>query len=144
MNGKFAPSIDSLVDFYNNGKMTVIRSIGSMDDSVAVAQNLVKREAIEINVKDTLLKNKHNFNIEDIRYIPFTDHDTILMHSTIKEVSGVDVPLFEAQVPYVKLLNGMDHQLLVNLYYERVETDRYPGLQVGSIENPNNHAGNWE
>ena len=144
VNGKFAPCIDTLIDFYNNGKMTVIRSIGSMDDSVAVAQNLVKREAIEIPVRDTLLKNRSNFNVEDLKYIPFTDKDTILMHATVKEVSGVDVPLFEAQVPYVKLLNGMDHQLLVNLYYDRVETDRYPGLQVGSIENPNNNAGNWE
>lgn len=144
VNGKFAPSIDSLIDFYNNGKMTVIRSIGSMDDSVAVAMNLVKREAIEIPVRDTLLKNRPDFKAEDLKYIPFTDGDTILMHSTVKEVSGVDVPLFEAQVPYIQLLNGMDHQLLVNLYYDRVETDRYPGLQVGSIENPNNNAGNWE
>ena len=144
VNGKFAPSIDSLIEFYNNGKMTVIRSIGSMDDSVAVAMNLVKREAIEIPVKDTLLKNRPDFKIEDLKFIPFTDGDTIIMRETIKEVSGVDVPLFEAQIPYIALLNGMDHQLLVNLYYERVETDRYPGLQVGSIENPNNNAGNWE
>ena len=144
VNGKFAPCIDTLIDFYNNGKMTVIRSIGSMDDSVAVAMNLVKREAIEIPVRDTLLKNRPDFKAEDLKYIPFTDGDTILMHATIKEVSGVDVPLFEAQVPYIQLLNGMDHQLLVNLYYDRIETDRYPGLQVGSIENPNNNAGNWE
>ena len=144
VNGKFAPCIDSLIDFYNNGKMTVIRSIGSMDDSVAVAKNLVKREAIEIPVRDTLLKNRPDFKAEDLKFIPFTDGDTIIMRSTIKEVSGVDVPLFEAQVPYIQLLNGMDHQLLVNLYYERVETDRYPGLHVGSIYNPNNNAGNWE
>ena len=143
-NGKFAPSIDSLVDFYKNGKMTVIKSIGSMDDSVAVAKNLVKREAIEIPVKDTLLKNRPDFDPDQLKFIPFTDGDTIIMRETIKEVSGVDVPLFEAQVPYVKLLNGMDHQLLVNLVYDRTDTDRYPGLQVGSIENPNNNAGNWE
>ena len=56
----------------------------------------------------------------------------------------MDVPLFEAKVPFAKLLNGMDHQLLVNLIFERTDTDRYPGLMVGSIDNPNNNAGNWE
>ena len=144
VNGKFAPAIDSLIEFYNNGKMTVIRSIGSMDDSVAVAMNLVKREAIEIPVRDTLLKNRPDFKAEDLKEIPFSEGDQIIMHETIKEVSGVDVPLFEAQIPYASLLKGMDRQLLVNLIYERIETDRYPGLQVGSIENPNNNAGNWE
>lgn len=144
VNGKFAPSIDSLIDFYNNGKMTVIRSIGSMDDSVAVAMNLVKREAIEIPVRDTLLKNRPDFKAEELKSIPFSDGDEIILHETIKEVSGVDVPLFEAQIPYASLLKGMDRQLLVNLIYERLDTDRYPGLQVGSIENPNNNAGNWE
>ena len=144
VNGKFAPSIDSLIDFYKNGKMTVIRSIGSMDDSLAVAQGKVMREAIEIFVKDTLLKNRPDFNPDQLKYIPFTDGKQIIMSETIKEVSGVDVPLFEAKVPYVDLLNGMDHQQVVNLVYERCDTDRYPGLQVGSIENPNNNAGNWE
>jgi hypothetical protein len=144
VNGKFAPSIDSLVEFYKNGKMTVIRSIGSMDDSLAVAQGKVKREAIEIPVRDTLLKNRPDFNPDQLKYIPFTEGKEIIMNETVKEVSGVDVPLFEAKVPYVELLNGMDHQQIVNLVYERCDTDRYPGLQVGSIENPNNNAGNWE
>ena len=144
VNGKFAPSIDSLVEFYKNGKMTVIRSIGSMDDSLAVAQGKVKREAIEIAVRDTLLKNRPDFNPDQLKYIPFTEGKEIIMNETVKEVSGVDVPLFEAKVPYVELLNGMDHQQIVNLVYERCDTDRYPGLQVGSIENPNNNAGNWE
>ncbi|MCF0173420.1 MAG: hypothetical protein HUJ91_06830, partial [Bacteroidales bacterium] len=69
VHGKFAPSIDSLVDFYKNGQMTVIRQIGSMDDSVAVARNLVKREAIQIPVKDTLLKNRPDFNPDLLKYI---------------------------------------------------------------------------
>ncbi len=147
VNGKFTNSIDTLVDFYKNGKMTVIRSIGSMDDSLAVARNLVKREAIEIPVRDTLLKNRSDFNPDQLKYIPYTNGEQIIMDATIKEVSGVDVPLFEAKVPYVKLLEQLDehyHQLIVNLVYERCDTDRYPGLQVGSIENPNNNAGNWE
>ena len=39
---------------------------------------------------------------------------------------------------------GMDRQQIVNLVSEREDTDRYPGLMVGSIDNANNNAGNWE
>lgn len=140
----YAPAMDSLVDFFNNGEMTIVRQIGSMDDSLAVAQKLVKRENIQIKVKDTLFNDRPAFNPESLRTIPFSDGDTIILKSAIKMVSGVNVPLFEANIPFNSLLKGLNQQLLVNLNYERTSTDRYPGLQVGSVENPNNNAGNWE
>ena len=141
---QYAPAMDSLVDFYNNGEMTIIRQIGSMDDSVAVANKLVKREEIKIHVKDTLFNDRPSFNPESLRYIPYSGGDTIIMKTTIKTVSGVNVPLFEADVPYKSLLKGMDHQLIVNLVADREDSGRYAGLMVGSIDNPNNNAGNWE
>jgi uncharacterized protein (DUF697 family) len=64
--------------------------------------------------------------------------------SIVKQVSGVDVPLFEAKMPFWSLLKGMDRQQIVNLVAEREDTDRYPGLMVGSVDNANNNAGNWE
>ncbi len=141
---RFAPTMDSLIDFYNNGKMTIIKQIGSMDDSLAVARKLVRRESVEIPVKDTLFTNRSDFRAEALRYIPFSDNDTVIMKAVIKSVSGVNVPLFEACVPYNSLLKGMDHQSIVNLNAEQESMSRYPGLQVGSVTNPNNNAGNWE
>ena len=66
------------------------------------------------------------------------------MESTIKKVSGVQVPLFEARMPYKALLKGMDNQLRINLDADCRDRSRYEGLQVGSISAPNNNAGNWE
>ena len=76
------------------------------------------------------------------------------MATAVKTVSGVEVPLFEAKIPYGwrpapgedfrGLLAGMNEQLIINLNAEREETNRYPGLMVGSIDSPNNNAGNWE
>ncbi len=150
----YAPTMDTLIDFYKNGKITIVKQIGSMDDSVAVAKKLVKRESIEVFVRDTLFNDKPNFDVEALRYIPFSDKDTIIMSTVIKQVSGVDVPLFEAKIPYgVRpapgqpfrgLLKDMDEQLIINLNAERTDTGRYPGLMVGSIDNANNNAGNWE
>ncbi len=37
VNGKFVSTIDSLKNFYENGKMAVVMQIGSADDSVAWA-----------------------------------------------------------------------------------------------------------
>ena len=41
--GKFTSNMDSLINFYNNGQIAIIRQIGSMDDSLAVAQKRVRR-----------------------------------------------------------------------------------------------------
>ena len=35
VNGKFVSTIDSLKNFYENGKMAVVMQIGSADDSIA-------------------------------------------------------------------------------------------------------------
>ena len=165
--GRFSPTIDSLKDFYNNGKIKVVMQIGSMDDSVAVAntealkkrnpritpeqmmelyrqgQSLVIRIDNEIPVKDTLFNGRPNFNIDSLAFIPFSG-DSVIMAAVISKVSGVNVPLFEACMPYKSLLKGMDNQLRINLDADRKDTDRYPGLMVGSITTPNNNAGNWE
>ncbi|HKM12858.1 MAG TPA: hypothetical protein PL115_02175 [Bacteroidales bacterium] len=142
--GYYAPVMDTLIDFYNNGKITIVRQIGSMDDSIAVAKKLVRRENIEIFVRDTLFHSRPDFCIDSLRYIPFSHGDTVIMSAVNKMVSGVNVPLFEAKMPYNSLLKGMDRQLVINLIADREDTERYPGLMVGSIENPNNNAGNWE
>ena len=59
---RFLSTTDSLIDFYKNGKITIVRQIGSMDDSVAVAEGRVSRDSIEIFVRDTLLKGKGLLN----------------------------------------------------------------------------------
>lgn len=168
--GKFAPALDSLKDFYQNGSMSIVMQVGSMDDSLAVAhtdavkkasrgrqltgldlyqmylagdRNLVFSVENKIPVKDTLLK-RDNFKIDDLLYIPFSEGEKIEMDAVVKTVSGVQVPLFEARIPYKKLLKGLDNQLRINLDAERRDQNRYEGLQVGSISAPNNNAGNWE
>lgn len=114
-------------------------------------KNLVFSIQNKIAVKDTLFKHRDDFNINTIDKIPFAvgeygaaEVTDIEMDATVKKVSGVDVPLFEAKLPYKSLLNGLNHQLIVNLIAEREDLGQYEGLQVGSITAPNNNAGNWE
>ena len=158
VNNRFSPSVDSLIHFYNTGELIIVKQIGSMDDSLAVARKQVKREEIKVPVKDTLFKDRPDLVLDSLRYVPFTNKMPIEINTVVKQVSGIPVPLFEAKVPYgvrpeavngvkqpfVGLLQGMDEQLIINLNAEREDQGRYSGLMVGSIDNPNNNAGNWE
>ena len=172
VNGKYTADIDSLIMFYNDGKMKITLQVGSKDDSLAMAntdkfkkkyrnlkgdklnqklhelylageQNLVFQVTSEIAVKDTIFHNRENFIIDSLAFIPFCG-DSIIMDATIKKVSGVNVPLFEASMPYKSLLKGLNNQLRVNLDAQCEDQGKYKGLQVGSITAPNNNAGNWE
>ena len=98
--GKFAPSIDSLKQYYKTGDMSVVMQIGSPDDSLAVAHtdavkrtfrnlkgnelnqalyqaylagdnNLVFSVANKIPVRDTLFLNRPDFKVDELDVIPF-------------------------------------------------------------------------
>ena len=170
--GRFSPTVDSLKMFYENGKMDITMQIGSNDDSIAVAnteaikkaikkltpalitamlqeayeqgQKVVFSETTQIPVKDTLFTNRPDFCIDSLYFIPFSGKEKVEMESTIKTVSGVQVPLFEARMPYKALCKGMDNQLRINKDAECEDQNKYKGLQVGSVSAPNNNAGNWE
>ena len=168
VNGKFASTIDSLLMFYNTGKMEVVLQVGSNDDSLAVVntenlkkankkitqeelyqrylngENVIAVLRTAVPVKDTQFASRKDFIPDSLKYIPFSGKMETEMEAAIKKVSGVDVPLFEARMPYKKLLKGLDNQLRINLDDEKRTQNRYEGLQVGSISAPNNNAGNWE
>ena len=172
VTGKFNSSIDSLKQFYESGQMEIVMQIGSLDDSLAVmnteaikkankklkpeqlteklqeayaaGQKVVFSTVTKVPVRDTLFNNRPDFCVDSLKYIPFSGKEPIQMESTIKMVSGVPVPLFEARIPWKSLLKGMDRQLIINLNAESRDLNRYEGLQVGSVTAPNNNAGNWE
>ena len=172
VNGRFSSTVDSLKLFYENGKMDIVMQIGSLDDSLAVAnteaikkankklkpaemtaklaaayaagQKVVFSTVTEVPVRDTLFASRRDFCVDSLAFIPFSGGQKTEMEATVKTVSGVQVPLFEARMPYRALCKGLDNQLRINLDAERKDQNKYEGLQVGSITAPNNNAGNWE
>ena len=173
VNGRYTADIDSLINFYNTGKMDIIMQVGSSDDSLAVentkrvkdraflklskeeqnarlmelyrqGQKLVFSISTPIAVKDTLFNGRPDFCVDSLKYIPFSGKQLVETDAIVKTVSGVQVPLFEARMPWKALLKGMDNQLRINLDAECEDQDKFPGLQVGSVNQPNNNAGNWE
>ncbi len=172
VNGKYVSTIDSLKNFYLNGKIKINMQVGSKDDSLAMVntekikkqyrnlkgealnqklyelyqngeKNLVFAVKSEVAVKDSLFKGRTDFNVDSLGFIPFSG-EPVQMAAVTNSVQGVQVPLFEAKMPYEALLNGMNKQLLVNLKAKNEKESKYHGLMVGSIDAPNNNAGNWE
>lgn len=153
--GKFAGSFDELIAYVQHDSMAIDRQDASEDDSAAMAQGKAATIIRSfVMVRDTIFnarKDKENFKVEDIRYIPYSDKvngkleefklDTI----TIVTESKVAVPVFEAFAPYFSFLGDMDKQELINYRDEQVNTlERADGIMVGSLKNANNEAGNWE
>ena len=169
VTGRFVSTVDSLCDFYKKGEMKVVMQVGSKDDSLAMAhteavkkanrkitpadlykmylagdKNLVFAVESKIAVKDTLFHNRTDFVVDSLKYIPFSGQQPVEMEATVRKVSGVDVPLFEARMPYRAFLDDVNKQLRINRDAERETQGHFKGLQVGSVTAPNNNAGNWE
>lgn len=153
--GRFVSTMDSLITFVKTDSLELILAIGNEDDSLAKATKQVIRKKTMIAVKDTIfnarLRKDPSFTIEEIRFIPGSEKATgskkefRFGSKMIVTESKVNVPVFEAFAPYIEFLGDLDKQELINYRDERVNTlKKEDGLKVGSLESPNNEAGNWE
>jgi hypothetical protein len=151
--GRFTGSWDTLINFVKYDKVKVVRKIGNVTDSMlekgitekkALQMGLITRDTIRESVLTTIFNE--NYKIDQLRYIPVPDTvaEFQLGASVIATGSGIKVPVFEAKAHNNIILRGLDDQLRINLNDQRRIQQKYPGLKVGSLEEANNNAGNWE
>jgi len=74
----------------------------------------------------------------------FEDFTFKLDTATLISPSGYTVPVFQAAVPYDLYLGDLDKQSRINLKDKQTKMKKYVGLRVGSVDEINNNAGNWE
>jgi hypothetical protein len=139
--GKYTSDFDVLLDYINNGKVTIIKKIGDEEDSLAVAQGLVSRDTILIAVRDTVFNSTYiasrtsKFFLDSIPYVPFSNGVKFEMDTATIEKSRVKVPVFEVRSYYKDILRGLDADK------HSVKLDQ--GLVVGSLTETSTN-GNWE
>ncbi|MBQ1953072.1 MAG: hypothetical protein II361_01370 [Alistipes sp.] len=150
----FTGDFDSLINFILTDSLTMERKLVDEDDSVAMAQ-LKKAgkkniEQYNIAVVDTIFNPRKlsKQEIQDLRWIPFTDNkvEFILEAAKVMTGSNVVVPVVECRAPYKLYLDTVAYrQNVINLIDDRVNNfNAYAGLKFGSMEGSNNEAGNWE
>ena len=150
----FTGDFDSLINFILTDSLTMERKLVDEDDSVAMAQ-LKKAgkkniEQYNIAVVDTIFNTRKlsTQEIQDLRWIPFTDNKVEFILEAAKVMTGANVvvPVVECRAPYKLYLDTVAYrQNIINLIDDRVNNfNAYAGLKFGSMEGSNNEAGNWE
>ncbi len=145
---QYTPSFDVLINFILNDSLVFRKSIGSADDSVAVAKGQVKTEEFYKMAADTVFGSK-KLTVEQIKelpLIPYGDGKKFIMDAGFfKTESEIVVPVFECKAPFKDFLGDLDEQELINLIDIHKKTlHKYPGLKVGALDQATNDAGNWE
>ena len=106
-----------------------------------------RRDTILTNMIQSLYKGQYTeATIGQIIYIPYTDNVKfeVETNNNYTTSQGIRVPIFEIRAHYDTYLHDLDNQERVNLIDKEEKLEHYPGLKVGSVEAPNNNAGNWE
>ena len=168
--GFYTANADTLIDFIQNGKVAIVRKEGTLTDEQLKA-GLTEKKAVAIvnkgNEKEIIANGLENFRrdtsyisvyeslfaedytidkLEQIVIIPFSNGQKFEFDTSMftNEASGITIPLFEARAPYDSYLHDLNRQELINLKDKRTKLNKYTGLKVGSVNEPNNNAGNWE
>ena len=147
----FTADFDSLINFVLNETMEGERKIVDEDDSVAMARlKRLKKKNIEkftYSVKDSLFKHLTVEDIQNLRYIPYSDNKEFYLEATILTTeSKIVIPTVECRAPYINFLDTVVYrQEVINLVDNCLNVlNKYPGIKFGSMERGNNEAGNWE
>ncbi len=154
VKGVHAKTFDELANFLNTEKLPFLIKEGTLTDEQleqgmteqeAVKKGLIRRDTVWVLAKDTILGK--DYNVADMRYVPNVPGEKIEFNmdtATLTSGSGYEIKVFVCQVPFAEYLHDMDAQLTYNLIDKAEKQNKYPGLRVGSLEEINNNAGNWE
>ncbi len=167
--GRYTADLDSLVDFVRTAKKKEVKKEGALTEK-QLEDGLTEAKAVSIIMKgnaeeiranglegfrrDTILTPMITYlyqgkytedNISDLVVVPHSNGVRFEMEVNNEYVkNNIPIPLFEARTPYDVYLAGLDRQEVVNTKDIALKLDKYPGLKVGSVIEPNNNAGNWE
>lgn len=156
VNGKYTGSFDTLISFIKTDSMPLVKSEGTLTDEQyeagmtekeAVKKGFIIRDTIMISALDTLFGKE--YPIENLRFVPFTKgkHQFKMGAGVFITGSQVKVQVFEAKVSNMIIFEDIYEEYNEEIKEDngnRIRLNKYPGLMVGSLEEANNNAGNWE
>ncbi|MCT4603412.1 MAG: hypothetical protein N4A59_10990 [Marinifilum sp.] len=156
VHGKYTGSFDTLISFIKTDSMPLVKSEGTLTDEQyeagmtekeAVQKGFIVRDTIMIAALDTIFGKE--YPIENLRYVPFTKgkHQFKMGAGIVVTGSQVKVQVFEARVSNMIIFEDVFDEYSEEIKEEngnRIRLNKYPGMMVGSLEEANNNAGNWE
>jgi hypothetical protein len=140
-HNRYTASFDTLNTFLTKGEIPVVRMIPDPNDTTF--SKTISDTLGYVKVADSLFQNRPNFRLDSLRYIPYSRGIEFEIAAGAIDRGGIKVAVYEIKAPYSAYMTGLDRQLVTNLTKSKEDVDRYPGLKVGSMEEPSTD-GNWE
>jgi len=140
MNDKYAGNFDTLLIFLREGQIPIVKKVPDPEDTTFT--RTINDTIGYIVVADSLYGRRLNFILDSLPFIPGAGVMYELDAGEV-EKGGLNVHVFEASGRYEEILKGLEKQMVVNLIKARKDIEKFPGLKVGSMEEPSTD-GNWE
>ena len=149
-NNKYTDNFDTLIKFCQIAEIPIVNIIPDPTDTTFT--RTINDTIGYVAVMDSIKGRRENFNINDIRFVPFsTPQQKFELEAGTISRNGIDIPVFEARTPYEVYLATPGeaftekewNQRRDNTKAEKESINRYAGLKVGSMEEASTD-GNWE
>ena len=146
-----AANFDELSKFLKDEKLPFLIKEGvltdeqlekGMTEKEAGKKGLIRRDTVWVTAVDTLFGK--GYNVDDLRNVPGANVQFTMDTATLTSGSGYTVKVFQCGVLYDDYLGDLNKQEVYNLKDKASKMGKYAGLRVGSVEEINNNAGNWE
>ncbi len=168
--GVYTDKFEDLIQFLKSAKKKSVLKEGSLSDkqleaglTEAKAAKIVRsgnraeimangldgfrRDTAYVSMLEALYPEKFTEEtIDQIAIIPFSKNEKfeLEVNNDYTNSNNIKIPLFEAKAHFKAYLNDVNHQEMLNAIDIQEKLDKFPGLKVGSVIEPNNNAGNWE
>ena len=161
----YASDIDKLVDFVNNGKISIVKNVGNipegMTEDEAFKTGLLKKEVVLIPAKNRILEADPTLasHLKDFQFIPFTKGKKFTIQCDSIKSATYTIPVYRIEVPLDDILANMSesispensgvlkrifNRLIYNKLAEEKQYRRQYGIiWMGSL-NEANTSGSWE
>lgn len=158
----YASDIDSLVDFVQNGHVTIVKNVGNipenMTEEAAFKAGLIRRETTEVPAKEKILELDPNvvYHLDDFQYIPFNKGKKFTIQTGSIASRTYEIPVYRIDVPIEDILASMDESITPKnanflkrffnyIIYNNLDEENYvyPPIHMGSLTEANT-SGSWE
>ena len=138
---RYTSDFDSLINYVKKGEIPIINL--KPDPKDMTYTKVIYDTVGYKKVMDSLFGNRKDFDIKSLSIVPFSKGEKFELRAGYIKRSGLKVPVFEVKTPYKVYLWDLNQQRVNNLRAEMEDIDKYPGLKVGSMDEPSLN-GNWE
>jgi hypothetical protein len=138
---KYTGNFDTLMTFLRTGEIPVIKMVPDPTDTTFT--KTINDTLGYVKVVDSLFSKRPNFSLDSLRYVPFSGGEKFEIAAGEIDRGGLKVGVYEIKAHYKVFLKGLDKQLIVNLVKSKEDIERYPGIKLGSMDEPSTD-GNWE